>query len=351
MNGITMSSESVDPVPVVPIKISQPRHPIDGEHYIAALDLGTNNCRLLIARKIGDGFEVVDSFSRIIRLGVGLSQSGELSQTAMQRTIAALRICAHKIQHWHVEEMRCIATQACRQANNGKNFIDRIRNLLSLPIEIISAHEEVNLALIGCAPLFDKSISHAIMFDVGGGSTEIGWSSITSDPFPQLLNWLSIPQGVITLSEKYPQDPTGASIYEVMIAEIQKYLLEFDRKHHLGPALMAGNVQIIGASGTITTLAAILLGLPYYQRNVVDGSKISFIELAVLGQELALADFDKRAIYKCIGRQRADFVVSGCAIIEAIRRTWPVEKLCVADRGLREGILWQLSIGKTNTNN
>jgi len=309
------------------------------ETFIAALDLGTNNCRLLIAKVEPDGFRVVDAFSRIVRLGEGLAATGRLGDAAMQRTIDALRICAGKLRRWRVAHIRCVATEACRRALNCETFLKRVRRETGLQIETISAEEEAGLALAGCAPLLDAGRPHAIVFDIGGGSTELSWLSISEDQPPALLDWMSLPVGVVTLTERHGGDRIGLERYDDMVSEVQAWFADFDAAHQISAAVRDGRVQMLGTSGTVTTLAGIHMDLPRYNRAVVDGATVMFPALRDISQELAELDFEARAAYPCIGRERADLVVSGCAILEAIRRTWPVDRLRVADRGLREGIL------------
>lgn len=309
------------------------------ETFIAALDLGTNNCRLLIAKVEADGFRVVDAFSRIVRLGEGLAATGRLGDAAMQRTIDALRICAGKLRRWRVGHIRCVATEACRRALNCEAFLKRVRRETGLQIETISAEEEAGLALAGCAPLLDAGQPHAIVFDIGGGSTELSWLSISEDRPPALLDWMSLPVGVVTLTERHGGDRIGLERYDDMVSEVQAWFADFDSTHQISTAVRDGRVQMLGTSGTVTTLAGIHMDLPRYNRAVVDGATVTFPALRDISQELAELDFEARAAYPCIGRERADLVVSGCAILEAIRRTWPVDRLRVADRGLREGIL------------
>ncbi len=311
-------------------------------HTYAALDLGTNNCRLLVAKPTRDGFRVVDAFSRVVRLGEGVRASGRLSQTAMRRTIAGLRICAAKMRRRGVTRARCVATEACRRADNCDEFLDLVRAETGLSLDIISTAEEARLAVNGCRPLLDHGHSHALVFDIGGGSTELMWLALDADGGGDLLGWTSLPCGVVTLAENYGGGEVGPALYERMVEDVCAMLAPFDAAHGLGRAVAAGGVQMLGTSGTVTTLAGVHLGLAAYDRARVDGAWLDFDEVTRISRRLAAMPLAERAEVGCVGPDRADLLVAGCAVVEAIGRCWPVARLRVADRGLREGLLLAL---------
>ena len=316
---------------------------------MAALDLGTNNCRLLVARQAAAGFQVIDAFSRIVRLGEGVSQSGQLSAAAIDRTIEALKICAAKMQRRGVTLARAVATEACRRAVNGAGFVARARDEAGIGLDIITSGEEAELAFKGCMPLLDRQIQHAIVFDIGGGSTELGWLRIRPGEAPQIVAWHSVPLGVVSITEQFGIEPqSGQSyrdFYEAMVQLVQDHLEPFQRAIGARGAIAAGAVQMLGTSGTVTTLAGINLNLPRYDRALVDGCFIDFPAIDRISTDLALRDVAGRSEVPCVGVERADLVVSGCAILAAICRLWPVGRLRVADRGVREGILMSLMTG------
>ncbi len=316
----------------------------------AALDLGTNNCRLLIARPARGGFRVVDAFSRIVRLGEGLATSGELSEPAMARTIEALRVCAGKIGQRKVAAGRYVATEACRRAENCAAFLDRVREEIGIELEIISSGEEARLVVAGCAPLLHPRIPHALVFDIGGGSTEIVWlrrhgSPSGPRPVPEIIGSVSLPFGVVTFTERFGGIEVSPAIYRAMVAEAEAALLPFEREYGIRREVRARQVQMLGSSGTVTTLAGVHLALPRYIRAFVDGSMLTFDQIELVSRHLAGLDIEGRAANPCVGRERADLVLSGCAILDAICATWPVGRLRVADRGIREGILFELMQG------
>lgn len=308
-------------------------------HTYAAIDLGSNNCRLLVARPSHEGFRVIDAFSRIVRLGEGVHLSGELSQGAIERTIEALQVCAGKMHRRGVDRARCIATEACRRARNGSAFLDRVRNETGIELEVIAPDEEVRLALAGCLPLIEPWARHVAVLDIGGGSTEISWLAIDEDGGHDLEAWVSLPCGVVSLAETHGGDVIGDDAYRAMVGHVENLLAPFEQRHRFRDRLADGTAQIIGTSGTVTTLAGVHLNLPHYDRRRVDGTTIGYDDLdAVIGRlrTMALAE---RASVPCIGQDRADLVVAGAAILDAVRALWPVGRLSVADRGLREGVL------------
>jgi exopolyphosphatase/guanosine-5'-triphosphate,3'-diphosphate pyrophosphatase len=308
----------------------------------AAIDLGTNNCRLLVARPdAADGFRVIDAFSRIVRLGEGLVRHERLSEAAMHRTIGALRICAEKLRRTRVVRMRGVATEACRRAGNCDDFLARVRERTGLDIETISSDEEVRLILQGCLPLFDAGLPKAILFDIGGGSTEVVWIDLTGAT-PEPIDWISMPFGVVTLADRFGGNPLSAERYRALMAEVDECLAPFCRKNGIAEAVVAGGVQMLGTSGTVTTLAGIQLALPRYDRSVVDGAYLGFEAISEISGRLLHMGCADRAAIPCIGVERADLVVAGCAVLEAVCERWPVGQLRVGDRGIREGILREL---------
>lgn len=305
----------------------------------AALDLGTNNCRMMLAVPDGQGFGVVDSYSRIVRLGEGLITTGRLCDAAVDRTIQALQVCARRMQRRKVHRMRCIATEACRQADNRQAFLDRVTVETGLVIEPITPDEEATLTIAGCLPLFEPEIPHGLIFDIGGGSTELSWVAIDGARDLRILGVLSIPSGVVSLAEEYPADRMRPEDFEAIVRRIDASLAAFDAQHGIGQAVARGAVQMLGTSGTVTTLGGVHLDLPRYDRSRVDGLRIGFDDLRAASDRLCGTDTAGRAAHPCIGRERADLVVAGCAILEAVCRRWPVGRLCIADRGIREGLL------------
>jgi exopolyphosphatase/guanosine-5'-triphosphate,3'-diphosphate pyrophosphatase len=312
----------------------------DGGVY-AALDLGTNNCRLLIACPSGDGFRVVDSFSRIIRLGEGISATGCISDAAIERAIAALSICRDKIQSKKAKRLRLIATEACRAASNADGFRDRVAAETGMRLEVIDRETEAALAVIGCSPLLDPRGRGAILFDIGGGSTEL--VRIERDPTeenaePRTKAWMSIPLGVVTLAEHFGGRDVSQEIYAQMVEEVAQHVAPFAAEH--GKDLRS--MHLLGTSGTVTTLAGIHLNLPRYDRRRVDGIWMNDPDITATIDRLLGMSYAERAGNNCISVERADLVLAGCAVLDAIRRAFPMPRLRVADRGLREGMLVEM---------
>jgi len=307
----------------------------------AALDLGTNNCRLLIARPAGDGFIVIDAFSRIVRLGEGLAKSGQLSDAAMDRAVAALSICAEKLKRRNVTLVRSVATEACRRATNGREFVARVLAETGIRLQIISAEQEARLAVMGCHALLEPGTGPALVFDIGGGSTELVLLDGESGGAPHVGDWFSAPWGVVSLSESEPHlgdtEEELREAYARMRARVSEAFAPFAAT--LKTRGVGDGGRLLGTSGTVTTLASLHLALPNYDRRAVDGLIVPAESMRSLSQRLAGMNVGQRAELACIGNERADLVVAGCAILEAILDLWPAERLSVADRGIREGIL------------
>lgn len=313
----------------------------------AALDLGTNNCRLLVAVPGRNGqFRVIDAFSRIVRLGEGLTASGRLSDAAMDRAVEALKVCADKLRNRRPRRMRLIATEACRSATNGAKFIARVKRETGLSLEIIDRKTEARLAVSGCGSLVERETKGVVLFDIGGGSSEIALIDLSRHRTPRLANhivsWTSLPVGVVSLAERFGGRHVTREIFDAMVDDVADMLSRFEGRDRLSHVLNDDGFHLLGTSGTVTTLAGIHLGLERYDRRRVDGLWLQDAEVDRMIQTLLDWEFEKRVANPCIGADRADLVLGGCAILEAIRRVWPSKRLRVADRGLREGMLSEL---------
>jgi exopolyphosphatase / guanosine-5'-triphosphate,3'-diphosphate pyrophosphatase len=335
------------PAPAPALETVQSDRPPFNRGSFAALDLGTNNCRLLIARPTDDAFTIIDAFSRVVRLGEGLAQTGRLSDQAMDRTLGALRVCADKLRRRRVTLARSVATEACRRAENGGEFIARVHAETGIVLDIISAREEAQLAVLGCHVLLEPGPGPALIFDIGGGSTELVLIE-SSGGAPHILDWHSVPWGVVSLSEHCGPELAGASEREARYSEMRRIVSESfaafaGRIASHGAGLASDDpLRLLGTSGTVTTLASIHLELPQYDRRAVDGLIVPAESMRRISSMLATRSIADRREVPCIGRERADLVVAGCAILEAILDLWPADRLGVADRGIREGILRSL---------
>ncbi len=317
----------------------------------AALDLGTNNCRLLIARPKEEGFKVIDSYSKVVRLGAGLQSTGKLSEQSMNLAVEAIGICAKKMKSKNVKRWRCVATQACRAADNCDEFLDRVKEDTGVSLEIISPRVEARLSVMGCVNLIDISKDVALVVDIGGGSTELSWVDVRTlrenggllrAYRPPISAWTSLPVGVVTLSEKVPEHSDRVAWYEELKQLVRDTIVEKQAHTRFTNLFKTGQGHIIGTSGTITSLAGIYQRLPYYQRDKVDGSEMSTQDAIAICRKMASMSYAERAQEACIGEDRAKLLVAGCAITDVLCEMWPCDKIRVADRGLREGILMGL---------
>jgi exopolyphosphatase / guanosine-5'-triphosphate,3'-diphosphate pyrophosphatase len=323
---------------------SQRRDSEAGRRFYAALDLGTNNCRLLVAHPTRDSFRVVDAFSRIVRLGEGLGRTRRLADAAMDRAIGALRVCAMKLAHRGDVRTRLIATEAARTAENGDEFLARVKRESGLVLEIIDRETEARLAAHGCAPLLDPAADGAILFDIGGGSSELAFlgGAKTVDrgpPVAPMRAWVSLSMGVVSLAERHGGEAVSRETFESMVKEAVPLVETFAKR---AGANGAQNYHLLGTSGTVTTIAGVHLELPRYDRRQVDGVWLCARDVNAVVERLLATSYAERVAHPCIGVDRADLVLAGCAIFEAIRRVFPCERLRVADRGLREGMLVEL---------
>jgi exopolyphosphatase / guanosine-5'-triphosphate,3'-diphosphate pyrophosphatase len=320
----------------------------------AAIDLGTNNCRLLIARPSPDGFVIVDAFSRIVRLGEGLAASGRIADHAMNRAIDALSVCAEKLSRRRVNLSRAVATEACRAASNGGAFVEAVRSRTGIMLDIISARDEARLAMLGCHQLLEEGKGAGLIFDIGGGSTELVLID-DSHKEPAILDWESIPWGVVSLTEAVPHDSEDPDARAAAYVEMRRLVRTAfgDVRSRLHRAAVDNGMiadkeplRLLGTSGTVTTLGSLHLGLPAYDRRQVDGMRVATADMLGLCTKLAGLSLSEREQLPCVGRERADLVVAGCAILEEICAIWPAPMLGVADRGIREGVLRLLMSGQ-----
>ncbi|WP_406603943.1 Ppx/GppA phosphatase family protein [Bartonella gliris] len=315
----------------------------------AALDLGTNNCRLLIASPSKPGyFKVVDAFSRIVRLGEGLVSNGFLNAQAMDRAIEALKVCRLKLKQRHIKRYRLVATEACRSAKNGRHFIQRVLEETGLKLEIVDRKTEARFAVSGCSTLVEPNTDAIVLFDIGGGSSEIVLLDVSKKRSlhlaEQIRAWTSLPVGVVTLAERFGENDMSLDDFEKMKNYVRGFLDKFSDRYKLGSLAQGSKFHLLGTSGTITTLAGMHLNLERYDRKQIDGIWMNDADITLMMQRLLSWDIKKRVANPCIGRKRADLVLAGCAILDVIREVWPSQRLRVADRGLREGILIELML-------
>lgn len=329
---------------IKPYEDKKHKQPLSQEQRnYAAIDLGTNSCRLVIATPTPSSFRIVETFSKITRLGEGIIKDNELSRPAIKRTVGALKVCAGVLAEYApIYRYRYVATAACRRALNCAEFIEGVKRETGLNIEIISSKEESRLAVVGCIPLLNRSIKRALVFDIGGGSTEISLARVTNSGKSFIEGFVSLPYGVVTISEAFPSQEMTNLAYNTIIERTHKILSEFEEKYNIMEAVRNQEIQIIGTSGTVTVLGAVHLNLPRYNRSAVDGLSITKQDIDRAISKIKRLGDEGRKKHPCIGAQKADLTMAGCAIIEALCSFWPISEITVADRGIREGILLDL---------
>lgn len=323
--------------------------PAQDQRNYAAIDLGTNSCRLVIATPTPSSFRIVETFSKITRLGEGIIKDNELSRAAIKRTIAALKVCSGVLAEYApIYRFRYVATAACRRAVNCTEFLAAVQRDTGLNIEIISSKEESRLAVVGCIPLLNRTIKRALVFDIGGGSTEISLARVTNSGNTFIEGFVSLPYGVVTISEAFPSQDMTNLAYNTVIERTHKILQEFEEKYNILEAIRNQEIQVIGTSGTVTVLGAVHLNLPRYNRSAVDGLSILKQDIERAINKIKRLGDDGRKKHPCIGAQKADLTMAGCAIIEALCSFWPISEITVADRGIREGILLDMMHSQSN---
>ena len=348
LSTAALASTPVVSLPVAGMSRREPRQPQPFDLPVfAALDLGTNNCRLLVAVPSRPGqFRVIDAFSRIVRLGEGLAANGRLSEAAMDRAVEALKVCGDKLRNRSIERARLVATEACRSAANGAEFLARVETETGLTLEIIDRQTEARLAVSGCGSLVERDTEGVVLFDIGGGSSEIALIDVRGQRSPRLAShivaWTSLPVGVVSLAEKFGGREVTRETFGAMIGHVKSLLDGFGGRSQFDHLMHGGKFHLLGTSGTVTTLAGVHLDLERYDRRRVDGLWMDAVNVDRMVEKLLGWDFQQRVNNACIGADRADLVLAGCAILEAIRGVWPSDRLRVADRGLREGILSEL---------
>lgn len=318
----------------------------------AAIDLGTNSCRLVIASPTPSSFKIVETFSKVTRLGEGIINDNELSRPAIRRTISALKVCAGVLEEYSpIYRSRFVATAACRRAKNCSEFISAVKKETGLNIEIISPREEARLAVVGCIPLLNRNIKRALVFDIGGGSTEISLARVSNSGKTYIDGFVSLPYGVVTVSEAFPGSDMTDLAYDTIVERTQDILKDFEECYHIKEAIQNQEIQIIGTSGTVTVLGAVHLNLTRYNRSAVDGISISNSDLEKTIFKIKRMGQEGRSKHPCIGAPKSDLTIAGCAIIESLIKFWSISEITVADRGIREGILLDLMHSGQSHNN
>lgn len=313
------------------------------ESHYAAIDLGTNSCRLVIASPTPTSFRVVETFSKVVRLGEGIIQENELSSKAMKRTIQALKVCRGVMDEYApIVSSRFVATAACRRAKNVAQFVEMAKNSAGIELEVISSKEEARLSVVGCLPLLNRNIKRVMVFDIGGGSTQISLARVTDFGKTFIEGFVSLPYGVVTISEAFADHEMNTLEYSTVMERTQNILAEFEEKHHIYEAIANQEIQVIGTSGTVTVLGAVHLKLPRYNRSAVDGVAISAPDIEATINKIKTMGPEGRYKHPCIGQSKSDLTLAGCAIIEALTTFWPISEITIADRGIREGILLDL---------
>jgi len=338
INDFFLNNKEEDASDVL-VKLDKKKN-LNHKQVFAAIDLGTNCCRLVLANPTPTSFKVIETFSKVTRLGQGIIKNNELSSQAVNRTVSALKVCSEILNEFKpIEQYRFVATAACRRAKNCDEFLAKVKKETGVELEIISTKEEARLAVAGCMPLVNRNITKTLVFDIGGGSTEISWATITPHGKTNIEGYVSIPYGVVTIAEAFPGEDMTSLAYDAVVDKTIKLLLDFEEKHNIFHHIKNQEVQVIGTSGTVTVLGALHLNLSKYNRSVVDGLTLTIEDIEKVIRKIKRIGNEGRIRHSCIGKSKADLTIAGCAVVEAITKIWPILEVTVADRGIREGIL------------
>lgn len=321
------------------------------QNNYAAIDLGTNSCRLVVATPTTTSFRVIETFSKVVRLVEGIIKDNQLSTQAMRRALNALKVCRGVINEYSpITASRFVATAACRRAKNVAQFVELVKREANIELEVISSKEEARLSVVGCLPLLNRNIKRVLVFDIGGGSTQISLARVTDYGKTFIEGFVSLPYGVVTVSEAFAGHEMSTLEYSTVVDRTQAILQEFEDKHHINEAIANQEIQVIGTSGTVTVIGAVHLKLPRYNRSAVDGIAISSPDVTATVNKIKTMGAEGRCKHPCIGQSKSDLTLAGCAIIEALTTFWPISEITVADRGIREGILLDMMHSKKKEN-
>lgn len=298
----------------------------------ATIDLGSNTVRLLVADVEGPGrWRVVAEHQTVTRLGEGLAATGALGEVPMARTLAVVRDYVARGAALGATETRIVATSAVREAANGSVFAAAVERATGWRVRVVSGEDEARLTLLGVRHGVGPLAGPVVVFDIGGGSTEY----ILADG-EQVRATASLRLGVVPLAERYPfPERVDRSRYAALLREVMRQLA----RELPAEILSARPAHLVGTAGTVTTLAALDLGLPRYDAGRVQGHRLSRAAIERLGARLGSLTVGERAALPCLEPGRADLIVPGVAIVMATLDCLGVDGLTVSDSGLREGIL------------
>lgn len=316
----------------------------DAKKYFAAIDLGSRNCRTIVGCQSKAGaFEYIETYSKSVSLADGVAASKKLSRKSMDRTIEALAFCSKVLSRYAGLTYLAVATDAMRRAENASVFIKRVKRELGLIISIITPQEEAYYAALGCIEVLSLETEIFVVFDIGGGSSEIALCRQKSDKDIELIDSLSIPYGVINLLES--KDHLTFSGYSNLVQKISDLSRDF-LNQYATTLDFVNNFQCIGTSGTTTTVAALNMNLRFYDREKINDSILQFSEILKTVHYVQSLSEDERKLHPYISQSNEDLVLGGLTILEGIVRGLPASTITVTDRGVRDGVVYALTHDK-----
>lgn len=305
-----------------------------GARRVGSIDAGTNTFRLLIAELEGpDRFLPLHVSRDIIRLGRGFRARGMISEEAARRALSTLQGYAATLREYGAQEVRAVATSVCREASNGPAFLDRVRAETGIPLEAIVAAEEARLALKGALTVVSADGGPLLLVDIGGGSTEfvLARRDRPADP-------ISLPLGVVHLTEEFLRhDPPAPAEMAALQAHLDRALAAGLAAYR--PLLGQPGLTLVGTAGTITTLAAMELGLEVYDPARVNHLRLSRAALSRLLGALTPLPARERLRIRPLEPGREDVIVAGALILAQVMEWFQVPEVVVSDGGLLEGLI------------
>lgn len=302
---------------------------------VAAIDCGTNTIKLLVGRPTDAGMEELVREMRMVRLGQGVDATGELHPDALARTFAAIDEYAELIRAQDARRVRFVATSATRDAGNAAVFTAGVRARLGVEPEVVSGTEEAALAFDGCVRnLRERPAVPVVVVDVGGGSTELIWGP-RLDAAPAAAYSMQI--GSVRLHERHlHSDPPTA-------AEVAACVRDIDAALDGCPVDPAGAATVVGVAGTVTQLAAGVLGLAAYDRTVIDQARLPVAALHGLVERLVAMRVEERLALPWMHPGRADVIAAGGLVLSRVLRRTDVDHLVVSESDILDGIAWSIT--------
>ena len=293
----------------------------------AAIVIGSYNCRIIIVNN-SPNIKILKTISVATNLIKNLSYSNEFTHKNIKKTVRCLTMFSRKMLEYNVTKYRCVATEACRQVINSDFFIGEVKKKTGLSVEIISVNEEAQLCFQSCKKYIERMNNEGILFDIGGGSTEISFFDVKNEKFETS----SIPLGVINLSEKINLHGKNKITFQM-----KRYFqsLKSNLSNQIDPGFS------IGSCSTVSTLSAIHLNLTTFDRKKIEGLLLDVDEIMKIINNLRNLKVNEMLKHPCI-RKKYPLLLNGMEILEKILENFPIKQILVSQSGLTGGMIENL---------